>query len=251
METLKKHIDGLQNFSVGAFAISVKTKTSINNDTIMKGLESISKMMPELSESSFDEKEKEISLKNSESKTEKQILFKISELNQFAFGWGIDCEINLEDIIGKLFQAISNDFNILPINIEYIDFNIYLFADYKGDHYQLISDTFYKDALLANLFEKNKTLGNDIFLRGSLNDKVITIVRVDSGQGTNEILDCEYESETLRTVCSSGQVKGFGFNSNLVELFKNHYELSLDFVKNKFIPNIIIPLDNSISSKND
>lgn len=246
MNKLKEKISELKNFSNTAFSIGLKTKAPISNDTAMNGFGAASEKLPGLIESDFDAEKKELVLRNAESEPNNQVFFKLDNFNNFSFAWGENSDIDIVKYSSLIFDVIKEDFSILPINIEYIDISMYLFLDYNGDHYELISNTFYNNSLLNNLFEKNRTFGNDVFFRGQLNEMVIAIVRVDSDQSSDEILNNKFRNEILKTRCSIGQIKGFSFNSDLYELYKKHSELAFNYFKDIYIPNVIIPLDKSI-----
>ena len=139
----------------------------------------------------------------------------------------------------------------MPINIDYLDLSIFLFADYKGNHYKLINEAFYNNSSLNNLFKENKTIGNDINYSGLLNEKVMSVINVDSDQSSTEIFKQEFSHSILNTRCSIGQIKGFSFNSDMYEIYYEHSKLAFNYFNEVFIPNVIIPLDKLITKQND
>lgn len=247
METIKQKIDSYKHYNTAAFAIGVLIKTPISLQLAIEAFEKISNRMPELVLFDFNEEDNILTLKNEEEQTENQILFKLIDYKQFILSWGLNSKVDTDNYQKLLFRSLVEDFKISLFIIENWDVRLYNFASYKDNQYQLIADAFYNNSSIYNLLEKNKIFPNDITIGGILDENTRVYVRVESEQSAKEVLNNKFpNNKTLDATCSVGQIKGFPLSGNLYDVFVEHSKIACDFIKDKYIPNIIEPLEETL-----
>jgi len=243
---LLKTINKVKSINDIAFKIGLKTKTPLDKDVVFKGLTSLSREFLELTESDYNKEKNEFILKNTEQKIENQKFFRVENFQILSLSWGSEANIDFNTDSKKLFSIMEKKFEILPVNISYIEFALIIWYEWKGHQYQKIMDTFYKETPLYNIFDFENVLQNDIYLRGKVDDDRIAVISLVSSQSDSEIHSKEYTENSVKAYCGIAQTKNILITGELPNLFLKHSEKCINFINNNFIQSIITPLNDKL-----
>jgi len=229
-----------------ALTVGMHLKYPLDDNTTMKGLTHIGKNFPQLRESKFKEEGKLIILTNGEDDWEKELLFAVIEHKALQLAWGPLVEGDFHSLSKSLYDCVQEGFDLFPVNVELIDVKYYVKSDWCGNHYQVICEAFLKNTPLESVFELNRILGNDLSIRGLLKDNRVCVIRVDSDVADSEILKGNFKNDTLRALVGVAQTKDIPLDAQLSSVFEEHSQVAIKFIKEKFIPSIIEPLDKAL-----
>ena len=248
MEKLKNKISKLTNFETYAVSISAQTKTPIESSIIMKGFNELSKKYNIFTESEFDKDKDIIIIKNNEKDIEKQIQIQSTEKDNFALMWGINVENIYPNKVKDIFDDFRSKFNIYEINVEYIDMKFFSTSKLTGNHYKIIMDAFYKKSSIYNLFNNDKLIEDDIKIRSYIDDDRICSISIQSNVSGKEVIDNDFKNDLLKATIGIGQIQNFSKKQSFGEVVLNHCSLSLDFIIEKYLPNILENLNKELGN---
>lgn len=246
---LKELFTKLKVIKVGPIIIGLRLKSDLDKYTALKGLKYVENNFPNLFNTRFDEKDRTYYLRNDDPVIDKQCLFTLREYNKIEFAWGSLFNFDFKSELTKFIDSIHKGFEIYQYNIEYIDIKLILSSDWEGQHYELINDAFFSNSSLGSIFESKNILQNDINMRGYLGENRICIINVGSDVKDDEVKNNVFKDDSLKTYIGIAQNFKKEVKLNLVNTFLNHYQFSINFIKDKFIPNIILPIDNELSKR--
>ncbi|MEA3312088.1 MAG: hypothetical protein U9Q76_07715 [candidate division WOR-3 bacterium] len=248
---LEEVFKGWKTIEPVAFTVGLQTRTPLASDVVKRGLGKIQKDFPELTEAKFDEKEDEFVLMNPEPETEKQILFKIAGQKVFEYAWGTKVDFDFNSQMRKLFDNIQDGFELYPIDIKLIDFKFYAASDWNGQHYMAIFQALLNKTPFASLFEPKRILQDDLNIRAFLDEdrNRIGVIRITSNVVDAEVFQGKFKDDLLKAYVAIAQIRGIpsGLDTRVADVFVNHSKFVLDFIRDKFIPCIVLPLDEALT----
>jgi hypothetical protein len=250
MTDITKLSDGLNYMRVEAFSAAVKVKASIDTASAMKGLTALQKRFPTLSESSFDPDKQIFKLENSVKNpkdAQLQMLFTMVKGTNLVLYWGAKAPFDASQDISTFYQLIQDEFGVYPINVDYIDFNVYAVAEINMNFYAAIWEAFYAKSPLYGMFSSDRILQDDLSIRYMLHDERICLLEIESNVNYSEIRSNSFENDMLKARIGIAQTRGIAPDANLGALGKSHFDFSTDFVRENLRDRILEPLDAAIS----
>ena len=221
-------------------------KSPLDRSTAMKGLALIVRAFPNLTESKFIEERNMHSLLNLETASDKQILFTLARHREFDLSWGPLAEVDFEPDMEKLFNTIQDGFQIFPLNVERVEMRFYAVSEWEGHHYRAILDALLRAPPLGLLFEPNRILQNDLYLRGLLDETRVGVVAVRSDVADSEVINNAFQNDLLRAWAGVAQTRGIPNDARLVDVFMETSQVAIDFMCQKFVPLVVEPLDKAL-----
>lgn len=246
---LKELFTKLKGIKPGPIIIGLSLKSALDKNTALKGLKYVENKFHNLVDTRFDEETKTYYLRNDEPVSDKQYLFTLREYNKIEFACGPLFDFDFKSELTKFINSIHKGFEIYQYNIKYIDIKLILVSEWEGQHYELINDVFFCNSTLGSIFESKNILQNDIYIRSYLGEDRICIISVESDVRDNEVINNAFKDDSLKMYIGIAQNFKKEVKLNLINTFLNHYQFTIKFIKDKFIPNIILPIDNELSKR--
>lgn len=239
----------LKQLKLGAVTAGLKTKIRIDSNTTLKGLNQIITNFPDLTESFPFNKEKErFKIGNDENDADREVYFDITGFMQLEYVWGPRVEFDYNPQMIKLFDCIQDGFLIQPNNTQMIDVKMYFISKWSGNHYKVIWDAFLGNSVVNELFYPQKILQDDLFLRSILDEKRVCIVSVESNVGDNEVWTDKFKNDRLTAGVGIAQTRNIPSGARLSDIFNEHAQIAFKFIQEKFIPNVVVPLDKTLQN---
>lgn len=126
--------------------------------------------------------------------------------------------------------------------------------EYRGNHDQLIADTFFADGPLAGLLHQQSVLhaiDTQPFLGVALTPSCDTqiYVEVKSRTSTYEVRTSQYDPQPLSVFLTVRRYWGFSETTDLLETHRSLTELAFDWAAERVVPLVINPLAQAIASR--
>lgn len=224
---------------------------TISEKTALKGLYELTKKFPKFTELDFIKDKDEFTLHNKEVDIKKGIFFTIKEYSSFEYTCGIGSNIDFKEELINIIDTIEKLFNINAFNIKLIDIRYISISEWEDNYNKIILNTFFKNSPLSLLFEPENILNNDLFIRGYLDKNRRVIINIENNNSDNEILNKKYKNDILKATVGIANID-IPLDVKLSETYLQHYNIVYQYIKDKFIPNVLIPLDDVLAkaSKN-
>lgn len=233
-----------------AIKAGLLTKVSpLSKKTALKGLYELSKKFPKLTELDFSKDKNELTLHNKEANIKKGIFFSIKEYNNFTFTCGVDSNINFRKELLNIIDTVEKLFNINAFNINLIDIRYISTSEWEGNHCKVILNTFFKNSPFGLLFKPDNILENDLYIRGYLDNDRRVIITIESDIKDYEILNKKYKNDILTASVGIAQTRNISLDTKLSEIYLQHYNIVFQYIRDKFIPNVLIPLDDALAKE--
>jgi hypothetical protein len=245
IEDIKEHLAHLEHINDSAYTVSLQTKTPIDKERCMTTLAKLSKAFPHLSESKIEEDSGEFVLKSLKRKIEEQEFLRLTNYRTFTYAFGSKVVFDSSDFSKRFFQTIQDTLDLNSLSIDYIDLQIHSEAVFAQDHYALIFDCFFSDSTV-NLFERHKCVQNDFVVKGFIDESRLAVVTVTTEQAMEESLLGEFDEKILKFQCGIGHIRNLNRVENLSDTFEEHYKICSEFIKSRFVPNILEPANAKI-----
>lgn len=242
------HLRNYEQFSDEAFIIGIKTNSIIDKNTALNGITKLGKRFSDLNQIETDEKNNTYSLRNG-LLGDRQKLIGMSDFRRIKFAWAKKATMNFIDDSKDFFDIIQKDFNIQPISVEQINISFFVQIKFDGDHSWFINEIFYNKSPIKTLFPKNHFYNNSIEFHGTLNSDLDITIGIDSDQNRSSIMKKDYSEKYLLASCAISQINNIPLDAILSELFIDHCETAFKYMKEKFIPNILEPINNYFINK--
>lgn len=179
-----------------------------------------------------------------------EYFFKISgDRQDMDFNWGpnVDSSI-INESISMIYSIVQELIPLVRDSLNFIDSHRIFEVAFRGNHYQIIHQTFYHGSPFDGLFEQNQRFDNDITYRGIINEGRVCIIRVIGRTSLEEIISTQFQERTLTVRVAMGQLQGFKPEASLTELIVENDRLCSEFVDKKVSPLVISALDKHIES---
>ncbi len=246
LDTLQELSASWKMIRLGAFTVGLRIKSPLDRETAMKGLAKVASAFPSLSESKYVDDKQAFILLNGEIEGEKQALFRMEGLRTFDFAWGALAEFDIDRDGKRLFELFQNEFGVQAINVEYIDFKVYLISDWDGHHPRAIVSALFKDSPISMLYSSQRVLGSELVFRGMLDAHRVAVVGVETDVADSEVMKGYFKDDKLRASLGVAQRGGLALDARLSDVFMQHAEVALRFMTDKFIPQVVQPLDQAL-----
>jgi len=241
-------LDSLDAFEFDAISVSVDTKIALDRSAVLAGIEKFTKLFPSLTELEEAENASVLILRPKDE--EAQIRFHIDSLETFRFIWGGN---EIGEFPSTQIQAIINiieTFSIDQINIDYVDVLFLCTSEILGNQYKLIREAFLNPSTIGSIFEPANYLSNDLLVRGYLGSGVKGYISVTSNVADREIIEDTYEDDTLTAVLGIAQTD-ISHGTNLSNILDELFLMAESFLRTRYIPHVLKPLNSMLLSLND
>jgi hypothetical protein len=126
--------------------------------------------------------------------------------------------------------------------------------EYRGNHDQLIAETFFSHGPLAGLMNHASiahTIDTQPFLGVSLSDACDTQVYVEikSRTSTFEVRTGQFETQPLSVFLTIRRFFGFSEGESLISIHRDLTEIGMDWAGERVVPMVIQPLAQAIASR--
>jgi len=246
MKDVVEKINEIQCIEDSKISFGVILKEPLNFDLVQKGFDFISNQIPELSISDYNKDHKTFSLFNAAKDVGSRVILRIINFDSINLIIGLKKIGYFNQYTKVFFDLLKVIFEIPHLKIDILNLQIHNLIDIDENHYKFINDVFYHQSPINNLFERNNIITNNFLLRGQLNDSIIAVVRVESDQHASEILNNEFENKTLNCVCAVGKIRDFSLKKDLFDIFYEQVETTKIFINEKYIQNILVPIQNKM-----
>lgn len=236
-----------EHFEPVALSVGLTLKTPLDRDSAMRALAALGRQFPQLTESDFDGKGNKFVFRNEEADAPKQAFLRMREYRALEMAWGPKVPINFDDAVSKLFNTVQDTLDLPGINVEFFDLELQIHSEWTGNHYKAILTGLLDTPPLAAILDPDRIVQDDLLLRGLLDDKRICLVRVISDVADDEVRRQSFSNDTLKLKAGVAQTHGIPIDSRLAELFTDHAAIATRFFLDKFIPNIVDPMERAIA----
>lgn len=126
--------------------------------------------------------------------------------------------------------------------------------EYRGNHDQLIAETFFSHGPLAGLMNHPSiahTIDTQPFLGVSLSESCDTqaYIEIKSRTSTFEVRTGQFESQPLSVFLTIRRFFGFSEGENLTSIHRDLTEIGMDWATERVMPMVIQPLAQAIASR--
>ncbi len=126
--------------------------------------------------------------------------------------------------------------------------------EYRGNHDQLIADTFFSTGPLAGLMGHagvNQTIDSQPFLGVSLSESCDTQVYIEikSRTSTYEVRTGQYDTQPLSVFLTIRRFFGFSEQEHLLDIHRQLSDIAFEWAADRIVPVIIQPLAQAIASR--
>ncbi len=126
--------------------------------------------------------------------------------------------------------------------------------EYRGNHDQLIADTFFSDGPLAGLMSHDgvfHAIDAQPFLGVALTEScdVQAYLEIKSRTSTFEVRTAQYESQALSVYLTVRRFWGFDSAITLVDAHRNLTERAFELAADRIVPLVVCPLAQAIASR--
>ena len=126
--------------------------------------------------------------------------------------------------------------------------------EYRGNHDQLIAETFFSHGPLAGLMNHASiahTIDMQPFMGVSLSESCDTqaYIEIKSRTSTFEVRTGQFESQPLSVFLTIRRFFGFNEGESLVSIHRDLTELGMDWASERVVPMVIQPLAQAIASR--
>lgn len=231
-------------------SVGLCLNSPLDKSVIMRGLDRLSSIFPELSQSSFDDEKNVFMLESDETDVNKQANFKLRDARMFLLTWGplVDY-INLRRI-DEFWKCISTNLEVFPVNMHWLDYAWQTNTDWPHHQYHAIVAAFYGDNI-GRLFPGETPMQADLAVRASIDDIRVCTVAIDSDLTESEIRSRDYSNCRLRVRIGIAQTKGFQSDMDLSQQFLAHYKVASPFLRDKVRPLVHDRLDRILRDASD
>lgn len=226
--------------------VGLETKTPLEKGKVLQGLQEIQKVFPELTEVQYDKEDDVIGLGNDETDYAEGIQLVVNGCTRFYLSWGLNTGFGSKEAIARYYDYLHHGFSLLPINIKLIDVRMHFLCERAGHHYKAIWEAFFSQTALGTLFEPNDILQDDLELRSLLPDGRMAVVIISSNIDDAEVKKNRFKDDTLRTIIGIAATGPFLPDGSLSECMMQHSKYCDDFISNKFVPSVLLPLDEAL-----
>lgn len=240
-----KILQPLQELRLAAYVLGFEC-SPLSHESLMKGLSAVIKVFPDLSVRDYDKEKHVYRLMNEEQDHSKQNYLSVAEAGVIEFGWGLDVEMHMQPQLESFLESLQSGFDLLSVAVQAMDLRLVAICEWRGNHYAAIADAFLSGGPLGDLFQAPATLSNDLVLRGMIDESRVAIVRIASDVEDSEIRSGKYGADLLRVQAGVGLVRHINVDMTITRIFESHASKALDFMQQKFIPHVLLPLDKSI-----
>jgi len=237
-----------KNLQLQALGLGLTTRIALEQDLIMKGISRVQENFPQLTESGYDSDEDTFKIENKEQERAKQALIRVEKKRTLNLLWGVDFPFGEDADIINVFNQYQESTSLLPVNIAYVEFLLYVASEWEGNHYTLIWNTFFKGSPIFGLFEPKSLLQDDLLFRALLSDDVILRVEVASNVKDSEVRNQLFKDDMLRINAGIAKTRGFLPGIDLAQTLTKHIEISQPFIIDRLIPSLVAPLDAALAT---
>jgi len=126
--------------------------------------------------------------------------------------------------------------------------------EYRGNHDQLIADTFFSQGPLAGLATHGSivhTIDAQPFIGMALSDSCDTqaYLEIKSRTSTYEVRTAQFDAQPLSVFLTLRRFFGFAEKENLLDVHHHLTELALEWAADRVVPLVIMPLAQAIASR--
>lgn len=242
-----KNAASLKSINPAIFTIGLTTKTPLEKTEILHGLTYFQKSYPNLIKSEFDQKEDSFRLTNDQEEYEKKLVFHVFRSSVFNFSWGTNAEFGSYSDAEKLGNNLQEGFSLIPINIELIDIQAHFICNWNGHHYKAIWNAFFKNSPIFSIFNPDKILHDDLKFRALFDDNKTIVIRISSNVNDIEIKKEIYKDDLITASIGIAKTGSFKPDCNISQEIKEHINSCINYMQEKFMVSVIVPLDESLT----
>ena len=171
------------------------------------------------------------------------------------FGHHNPSQLNQAEQLGQVVLKMA-PYHLTLGELDYDHLEVVLGFDleYRGNHDQLVADTFFTDGPLAGLFNHHSVLHSidaQPFLGSAVTESCDTqvYIEVKSRTSTYEVRTAQYESQPLSVFLTLRRYWGFSQMDSLTDVHRELNERAFDWAAERVVPLVVNPLAQAIASR--
>jgi hypothetical protein len=240
----------LTNFADVICTVGLKRSDPIQDETILRNLRlRINQDFPELTKPKRRDDRWSFSYVSDEADIKKQATVVVDKATTFSLGWGPESEMasQFPEPAYKFLSALEEFLGLDALTFDWVDLRYVTESHWEGPHFEAVSKAFLRPGPLSSVFEAGRLVTEDLQWSGLLADDILAGIGVQTTMSKDDVRKRQYANQTLKALVGIASLD-FPQNESLVDLYKRHLAVALPFLEDKFIPQVVTPLDRAIRS---
>ncbi len=252
-EEIIKLTENWKELKISYFAVGFQLNTEIDIKNIYNLFDKVKKIFPTLTKYDQEEKNTHI-LKSDELTSENHVrLIIIVPFKKIIFAWTKQSDSIIDkSIILNVMNCVQDELNVNAFKTSNIEFQFLASSEKKINHFKVIHNTFYNSDMLGDIIDVNNITKGDIAFGVFIEKDRIAAIQIGSDLTIKEVENRDFNNCGLSSKLGIAKIDGFLEGEfNLAERIMENAEKGILFVKEKFIPKVLNPLDENLAKEKE